>query len=64
MLDGERIRATAYGCTIIYSYTFDGSELTLRVLKERGGAPDCGHGDTVAQTAIFDPAPFVLSGEQ
>jgi hypothetical protein len=61
-LGGERIRATAYGCTITYGYTFEGRELTLHVLSERGSAPDCGHGDTVAQTAIFDPAPFALSG--
>ena len=60
VLGDERIRATGYGCTITYSYTFDGSALTLDVLREQGTAPDCGPGDLVAQTAIFDSAPFVL----
>lgn len=62
VLDGNRIRATAYGCTLTYRYVFDGRQLSLSVIGERGTSPDCGHGDTVAQTAIFNSAPFVLGG--
>lgn len=61
VLDSQRIRATGYGCTLTYRYAFDGAELTLHLLSERGAAAECGTGDRIAQTAIFDPAPFVLT---
>jgi hypothetical protein len=60
VVNDHRIRATGYGCAITYRYGLQGDTLTLNVLRETGSSPECGHGDLVAQTAIFDVAPFVL----
>jgi len=60
----HRIEAAGYGCTITYRYRLNGETLSLHVLKEVGTAPDCGPGDIVAQSAIFDPAPFVRESNE
>jgi hypothetical protein len=59
VLNGHRIAATGYGCTITYQYELVGDTLSLQVLNETGPSRECGRGDIVAQTAIFNPAPFV-----
>ena len=58
----DRVIATGYGCTITYRYDVSGETLTLEVLSETGDSPECGAGDLVAQTAIFESAPFVRDG--
>jgi len=60
----HRIEATGYGCTITYHYRLEAQTLSLHVVKEVGTAPDCGPGDIVAQSAIFDPAPFVRESNE
>jgi hypothetical protein len=59
VLNTHRIAVTGYGCTITYRYRLRGNTLSLHVLNETGYAPDCAGGDVVAQTAIFNAAPFV-----
>jgi hypothetical protein len=54
-----RIEARGYGCTISYAFSLAGRTLSLDVLDETGTGPECGPGDLVAQTAIFESAPFV-----
>ncbi len=56
------VQAKGYGCTITYSFSVSGRTLYLHVIGETGSSAECGPGDLVAQTAIFDPAPFVSAG--
>jgi hypothetical protein len=58
----DTVVARGYGCTITYRFALSGSSLTLDVVSETGTSPECGQGDRVAQTAIFDTAPFVRQG--
>jgi len=54
-----RVQARGYGCTITYRFSISRRSLTLHLLRESGTNKECGRGDTIAQTAIFDSAPFV-----
>jgi hypothetical protein len=54
------VQAAATDCTITYRFTLSGSSLTLHVLRDVGQSDVCRSEDRVAQTAIYDPAPFVL----
>jgi len=54
------VQASDSGCTISYRFSLSDRTLRLHLLRESGDSPDCGHGDLIPQTAIFDSAPFVL----
>jgi len=55
----DTLQAYGYGCTITYRSSIPGRTLILDVIGETGEAAECGPGDLVAQTAIFDSAPFI-----
>jgi hypothetical protein len=59
IVGSDRVVAEGYGCTITYRFDVADGTLMLDVLEETGEAPECGQGDLVAQTAIFESAPFV-----
>jgi hypothetical protein len=53
-------QASASDCTITYRFSLSDGTLTLRVMRDVGESAQCAHVDKVAQTAIYDPVPFVL----
>ena len=53
------VQASDNVCTITYRYSISGDSLTLHVLRDVGEDAECRTADLAAQTAIFDPAPFV-----
>ncbi len=57
------LAALGYGCTITYGIHQSQGRVEMRVLDERGPSlpATCGHRDLVAQTAIYESAPFKRS---
>jgi hypothetical protein len=56
------IAALGYGCTITYRVHRSDGQVDVTVLDDQGPASPpgiCGHRDLVAQTAIYESAPFV-----
>jgi hypothetical protein len=53
------LRASDNVCAITYRFTVSGGVLRLRVIRDVGPRTECGTADLVAQTAIYDAAPFL-----
>jgi hypothetical protein len=53
------IEAGDTDCTNTYRFTLSEDTLALRILSDEGPPPMCGPRDMIAQTAIFDVAPFI-----
>ena len=58
----SEITALGYGCTIMYGIDRSGGRVRMTVLGEQGPPTDegiCGQRDLIAQTAIYESAPFI-----
>ena len=60
VIDDDTVVASAPGTVITYDYAFDGEQLTLDMIDDQCGPCGDDVGELIAQTIIFETAPFTL----